>query len=1328
MKKTSILFWSFLLLSVVGYGQNPCLTTWHYRVPITLDNTANPNPLVDYQLKFVLNTDSLIQLGALKADGSDLRFTNAAGVLLPFWVVNNTMNTITTEVWVNVDNIPPLSNIDIYMFYGKQDALSVMDGDATFLHYDNFDGTAMDFGKWNFCGGGSGGTIPVVSAGEITLQSSSGVYNHLIKSQQNFSGPITTEMKVNSATSGIAYVGQVNAANDGYGMALENVATIDVMRLVSSDFATGDSCLKLNDQSPVSSVNSGLFQGLWSFSWSQPNEQLFSWPGGSETRTDYVDSTGFATNNKNVVIGSFNNTGSVSIDYVYTRKYSPIVPSYSYSAATELVDIVEASSNAPICVGDSLKLYAPTFAGGVYNWVGPNGFTSTDQNPVIAVSDFTMVGKFIVTVSAPTNCSPVSDSVIVMLDSIPVAGAILSDTTVCYGMNSISLKLANKTGNVVHWESANTIGGPWNIIANTTDSLHVENLVLTQYYRAIVAFGTCGYDTSNIASINVSEITIGGNIIGTTDACYALNTGALDLINFKGAIQNWESSIDSGATWMAIATTNSQISYTNLTDTTWYRVLVKNGVCDSTYSDTSIIFVQPLPIVDFVSASACLGFENSFVNNSSIITGTINNYNWEFTDGSSGSVINPTHTYANHGSFNVKLTAVSDKGCIDSVRVNTVVNPLPIVVFSQADVCDTSTMVFNNLSTIPTGTIDSTSWNYGDGQIDTSLTHLYSTFGAYNVTQIAFSDSGCIDSTSNTVRVLQRAIVDFSFDSVCNDVSVIFTNNTTTFNDSTTYSWNFGDGNTSSAINPIHAYATADTFEVVLQATAFGFCTNTKVDTVVIYPMPQVDFTFNNECQYDSVMYNNTSLIQWGTMTYTWDFGDSITSTDSTVKHQYLTPANYFVTLEATSDFGCIGTKTLMTEVYPLPTANFVYENVCRDTLSPLTNTSTIVSGSMTYLWDFDNGDTTTAHQPNYTYSNDGTYEIQLLATSNYGCMDSVIKDVTVHPIPQTNFVHDTVCNGLQTSITNTTTINLGSIISYAWNLGDTTFSTNTNANHLYKYSGTHDVTLRAVSDKGCLKDTTITILVDPFPNVDFTFDNECVYDEVQYQNLSTIDYGIMTYAWMFGDDSTSTLSDPTHIYVANGFFPVQLTATSDAGCVDSTVKIIEIYALPLVDAGVDTSVSFGFWQPLMGISPTAVEVSWAPGSTVKNVTELYTEARPLEETRYSLTVTDQFGCINSDSVNIAVIDDYKLLVTNVITPNGDGKNDTWKIYNAASFEVVHINVFDRWGAPVFNVTNYQTEWDGNVNLDNLPEGTYHYIITFDETDKNYKGSVSILR
>lgn len=1321
-----ILLWVGLCLVHLAGMAQPCMQGWRYRTPITLDNTTNPSPLVDHQVKLTLATDVLIGAGEMKADGGDIRFTNAAGVALPHWIVNNTLNTPNTEIWVNVDNMPPGSTIDIFLFYGNTAANSTMDGDATFLHYDNFDGTALDFGKWTFCGP----FIPVVSNGEVTFSSSSGVNDQMIRSAQSFSAPITVEMKVNSANNGIGIAGQVDAADNGYGMAFENAASVDAMRLVSFNSPTSSNCLDLSNQSPINSVNAGSLQGLWSFSWSQASEQLFSWPGGNETRSDNFDAAAFS-NPLQVVIGSFGNTGSISVDYAYTRKYSPVVPGFAFGTRTELVDAVQTSTNAPICVGDTLRLFGPAFAGAIYSWVGPNSFTSSDQNPVLPNSNFGQVGEYVLTVSAPTGCSAVLDSVQVELDSVPVAGTLLGDATLCEGQNSGQLQLTGTTGNITYWESAMSPGGPWNTITNTSDTLDYLDLIDTQYFRSIVEFGACGLDTSNTAVLTVDEPTLGGNIIGSTNACFGFHTGTLSLINYRGNILRWQSSTDAGATWGDIATTNNQISYQNLTDTTWYRVMVQNGVCDTTVSDTAIIWIQPLPIVDFGATSACLGHPTDFTNASTIPNGTIDDYTWDFGDGSGSTNVDPVHVFGTPGTHSILLVAESDESCVDSIRADITVLPAPTADFGFQDVCEGSPVSLANTSTVSPGTIVTSVWDYADGSpLDTVAngSHLYGQFGAYDIGLVVVTDSGCTDSVRQEVRVLQRAVIDFEVDSVCLEEIIHFDNLTSTFEDSTSYQWSFGNGQTSTVREPSYTYPGFGTFEVVLQATTFGQCINSATDTVVIHPLPHTDFTFDNVCLYDPVDFENLSTIPFGEVNYNWSFGDSTTGSGTSISHFYNLPGNYFVNLLATSGQGCTDDTTLGVEIFPVPEANFVLVDVCRDTMAGITNTSTISSGTNAYAWDLGDGSTSTNTDPNYTYLLDGDFDIKLVATSNEGCLDSVTKEITIYAIPETDFTFEPVCFGIPTELENATTINSGFVASYQWNLGDQRFSFDQDVVHLYAAAGTYPVNLLSTSNFGCTHDTTIQLTVNPFPEVDFDFNNECAGNPVQFLNFSNIAFGTMVYDWQFGNGNTSTQSSPEETYIFHGFFPVQLTATSDQGCTDSLTKLIEIYPLPLLDAGPDTNVSFGFSTTLAGISPAAVEVDWSPGLTVADNGALVTEARPLENTTFTLTVTDQFGCSNFDEVAIEVINDYKLLIANVLTPNSDGQNDTWKILNADAFAVLHITVVDRWGKTVFETDQYTSGWDGTINLDALPEGSYFYLITFDESDTVYKGAVSILR
>lgn len=116
------------------------------------------------------------------------------------------------------------------------------------------------------------------------------------------------------------------------------------------------------------------------------------------------------------------------------------------------------------------------------------------------------------------------------------------------------------------------------------------------------------------------------------------------------------------------------------------------------------------------------------------------------------------------------------------------------------------------------------------------------------------------------------------------------------------------------------------------------------------------------------------------------------------------------------------------------------------------------------------------------------------------------------------------------------------------------------------------------------------------------------------------------------------------------------------------------------------------------------------------------------ETTRYILTVTDDNGCTDSDTVLITVIDDFNLIPYNVITPNGDGDNDTWIVDNIQAYPDAKVSIFNRYGMTVFEGTNYQNDWDGTYNDNELPDGAYYYIITSEAFDKVWKGSINLIR
>jgi gliding motility-associated-like protein len=116
-----------------------------------------------------------------------------------------------------------------------------------------------------------------------------------------------------------------------------------------------------------------------------------------------------------------------------------------------------------------------------------------------------------------------------------------------------------------------------------------------------------------------------------------------------------------------------------------------------------------------------------------------------------------------------------------------------------------------------------------------------------------------------------------------------------------------------------------------------------------------------------------------------------------------------------------------------------------------------------------------------------------------------------------------------------------------------------------------------------------------------------------------------------------------------------------------------------------------------------------------------------LETTKYTIKATHLNGCISTDEVNIVVLKDYDLTISNLMTPNNDGKNDTWGIENIENYPGTQVIVVNREGEVVFEDQNYSNNWDGKFKGKSLPDATYYYIVKFANYDKIYKGAITLL-
>lgn len=554
-----------------------------------------------------------------------------------------------------------------------------------------------------------------------------------------------------------------------------------------------------------------------------------------------------------------------------------------------------------------------------------------------------------------------------------------------------------------------------------------------------------------------------------------------------------------------------------------------------------------------------------------------NTYNW--STGQTGQIITVNNPNVGQ-TINVSMTSVVSIGC--NVTLSTILEPTVITAgFTYVTDCAYNALQFTDTSSANNTSIVTWQWNFDDpasGANNTSTlqnpTHIFTTGGTYNVTLIALVQAGCGDTITIPVTVLPVPNASFNAPAVCFGVAANFTdvsasNNTNGIN---SWSWNFGDGNTSSSQNPQNTYNSPGNYNVSLIISNSDGCLDTVQQSVTVYNVPVADFNYTAQCDGTSTPFTDASTTPAPTTinSWSWNFG---TGTSSQQNPSFVFPSNgtYNVQLIAGASTGCFDTIIKPVRVHANPSAGYSFADVCFGYSMSFTDSSSVAATDTitSYLWAFGDGSPTNNNQnPSHTYNNPGPYTATLIVTSTGGCSDVQTHTVNVYDAPQANFTTNNVCRNVLAVFNNTTPApQHGSQGNYSWNFGDGSplNTTNWNANYQYSNHGTYQVTLITQNaNLGCADTITLPIVIHPMPVPDFTFVNQCQADGINFTNTSTVPQGIIAQnTWNFGDNNSSTLLSPSHIYNAPGNYNVVLTTTTDSGCVLSVNKQITVYPMP---------------------------------------------------------------------------------------------------------------------------------------------------------------------
>jgi len=585
----------------------------------------------------------------------------------------------------------------------------------------------------------------------------------------------------------------------------------------------------------------------------------------------------------------------------------------------------------------------------------------------------------------------------------------------------------------------------------------------------------------------------------------------------------------------------------------------------------------PITVYSFIESDftiedydGCTPF-NVTINNSSI---GASEYYWDLGDGDtssySGSSFN--HLFINSDPAlvteinTINLITKNSQGCSDSLKRDVSVYPEVISSFNAAlEGCHPFSVDFQNMTS---GAVYY-DWTFGDGASSalTDPTHIYNNYGrnidsVNTAVLIASSTYFCSDTSQVNITIHPGPFAGFSIDTIanCSPFTIAATNISNGTN--LTYIWDYGDGNsdTTTSSNPVsytynNTLSTIEEFVLALDVETEYGCTDKTTQSIYVYPLVTSDFSFNSAgCSPFIVDFTNNSQ---NSSLYYWDFDDGITSGLEDPTHRFInTTVNdkvFSVFLKSTSDYGCLDTISYDLTVYPSPEAEFsVTPTLQIFPASTFTIDNTTNPGFWNYSWDF--GDTTSSavEEPiSHTYSYWNNYEIRL-DVSSANCSDYVIHEVFVvapQPIAAITNPVPTGCVPLDVSFTTSTSY----ANSYLWDFGTGDISNTIEPNYTFEDPGIYNVKFLVTGDGGYTYDYQ-TVTVYRTPEAKFNVAPTLVMlpdDQIHCYNLCQ--YGA-TYLWDFGDGTTSTETEPMHLYTELGTYDIKLTVWSENQCVDSLI------------------------------------------------------------------------------------------------------------------------------------------------------------------------------
>ncbi len=604
-------------------------------------------------------------------------------------------------------------------------------------------------------------------------------------------------------------------------------------------------------------------------------------------------------------------------------------------------------------------------------------------------------------------------------------------------------------------------------------------------------------------------------------------------------------------------------------------------------------------------------------------------------------------SYSTSDTHTIYLTGTSSNGdgismTEQSVTVSTDV--APTISFATSD----SRCIDNSNTFTASSTAFNYSWDFnGEGSGTTAEeVFQFTTTGDKTIT-LTVDNGTCTNTVEETITIYEAPPVPVFEVSgnVCESTSLEITNSTedADWSDAISYIWTFDEDSMVTANQPNFAFTVSGNRSISVISSIPGCSSEAASASIAVNDLPGTDYSISPTCDQEVTNFTNLTT---GASSYSWDFGDGFTSTQTSPSHLYQAAGDYTVSMVATNDTGCSDTLTQVFSVDFLPVAGFRAQLPCEGSINLIDTSSVAASDVIAWSYSIEGIEQLFSDQnPQFALDEPGDYEVTQQVTSNEGCRSTVTQTISVQDAADAAMQIDAACFGDSFHFTDISTISTDNrVISRIWNfegqnveVSDTSI---VDIDHTFSLPGNYDVTLTLTTQNLCTSTITRSIEVLEPPVLDFDIPQICQNDFATFTDLSTsANDDIVSRQWVLNGALIGNGTSVSHKFTVDGANDIWLVTTTAQGCIDTLPRSVNVLSAP--QAAFEASSNFGIEGSTFSFENTSTgseTYQWlVDGQSASTETDFEVTFDASGNREVSLIAFSEFSCADTTTLDVLV-------------------------------------------------------------------------------------------